>query len=191
MTTAEQSQTEREIEGTEQGQNESQGAAEGQEGEAWTPPSREDWDTLQTALKKARQDARSAKRDAQKPAEDAPDPDKAAAEATAAAEGKFKPLIVKARARSAFAEAGLVLPKDNPEGALSRALKLLDLDDIDVADDGQVDGLREQVEAIRRDFPELFVTTRKPARVDAADRPSGGGAPKSSAEQLASLLSGR
>lgn len=154
-----------------------------------TPVTAADWAAVQTALMKARRDARRAGKP--KADEDAPDVDKVAADATAAAESKFKPLVVKAHARSAFVEAGLALPKDNPEGALARVLKLLDLDDIDVTEDGTVDGLREQVEDIRRDFPELFATTRqRPARVDAADRGAPAPKQKSSAEILAAALSG-
>lgn len=161
-------------------------------GDDWTPPSQQEWERTQTALKKARRDARAAKRD--KPADstggDAPDVDKAVAEATTAAEGKWKPLVVRAAARTAFVEAGLVLPKKNPDGAMARVLKLLDVDDLEIGDDGQVDGLREQVEEIRADFPELFATARsRTGRVDGADKPGDrNGKPRSSAEAIAALL---
>lgn len=156
-----------------------------------SPVTRADWDALQEALRKARKDARTARR-SPTDAPSADDADAVRAEVEQAAVGKWKPLVVRSAARSAFVEAGLVLPKDGTDAAMARVVRLLDLDDLDVADDGQVDGLREQVEEIRRDFPELFATARpRPSKVDAADRPSAGVAPKSSADLLAAAINGR
>lgn len=166
----------------------------------WKPPTKADWDAVQAALTKARREARAAKR---KPAgtgsngdattAEKPDPEKAAAEATAAAENKWKPLLVRTAARTAFVEAGLVLPKSNADGAMARVVKLLDLDDLEITDDGQVDGLREQVEEIRADFPELFATGGKArtGRVDGADKGSqGNGRAKTASEIQAAALMG-
>ncbi len=161
-----------------------------------TPFTRKDLDALHDALRKARREAKRAK--SEQPTEtkpdDGPDAKQAAEQATKAAEGKWKPLMVKAAARSAFVEAGLTLPRDGADTAMGRVLKMLDMDDLEITDDGQVDGLREQVEDIRRDFPELFATAaRRPARVDGADKPGQqNAAPKTSAERIAAgLLGGR
>lgn len=150
-------------------------------------------DRMKAALKKANRDAeRNRRRATETPPVDVPDVDKVRAETEQATAGKYKPMVVKAHARTAFVEAGLVLPKDNHDTAMARVLKLLDLDDLDITDDGQVDGLREQVEDIRRDFPELFATTngRRVPRVDGADRGAAPAAPKSSAEKLAATVMG-
>lgn len=164
--------------------------------ESWTPPSRQDWDNVNLALKKARQDARQAKRAGTSAAsgdEGSPDAAKAVADATAAAEAKYKPLVVKAAARAAFVEAGLVLQTGKADTAMARAIRLLDLDDIDLTDDGAAEGLAEQVAEIKADFPELFAAkpVRSGARVDGADKGAGGnGKPKSSADRIAALING-
>lgn len=159
-----------------------------------TPYTQADIDGLHDALRKARRDARSAARgrgvDAP-PDVDAPDVDKVRADSDAAAATKWKPMVVRSAARTAFVEAGLTLPKDGADGAMARVVRLLDLNDIDVNDDGEVDGLREQVEDIRRDFPELFAPARRTAaRIDAAGKVTEGIAPKTSAERLAAQLLG-
>lgn len=162
----------------------------------WTPPTQQDWDNVQLALKKARQDARQAKRGAKEPvegSEGAPDLVKATADATAAAEARYKPIVVKSAARAAFAEAGLVIQADKPDAAMARAIRLLDLADIDVTEDGTVDGLAEQVAEIKAEFPELFApkAPRTARRVDGADKGNvTNGKPKTSAEVMAALING-
>jgi len=155
---------------------------------------RADLDALNAALTKARRDARAAKRGRPADKPDSADPtdvDKAVADATAAADGRWKPMVVRTAARAAFIEAGLVLPKNNADAAMRRVLKLLDVDDLDIGDDGQVEGLREQVDEIKADWPDLFASTRsRPGKVDGADRGSqGSGKPKTASEiQAAQLL---
>lgn len=206
------------TEGTTPGANgpENEGAADGPLLKAdGTPYTQADVDALQTALRKARKDARDAARGrgTAAPAESGPgasgalgaptdgagagvDVDKVRADTEADAAARWKPLLVKTAARTAFVEAGLALPQDGADAAMARVIRLLDLDDLDVTDDGQVDGLREQVEDIRRDFPELFAATRKagavpPPRVDAAGKSAPGSAPKTAAERLVAQLTGR
>lgn len=156
-----------------------------------SPVTAADWVALNEALRKARKDAREAKRaKPQEPTSEAPDVDKVKAEAIAEAAAQWKPRVVKQAARSAFLEAGLVLPKDNADAAMSRALKLLEMDDLDITDDGQVDGLREQVDEIKRDFPELFAAPRtRPGRIDSADKAGQtNGKPRSTADHIANLV---
>jgi hypothetical protein len=74
---------------------------------------------------------------------------------------------------------------------MARVFKLLDVDDLTIEDDGTVDGLAEQVEEIKGDFPELFaaVGRSRAGRVDGADRGTGNGKPKTASEiQAAALL---
>lgn len=87
-----------------------------------------------------------------------------------------KPRLVRAEARTALKEAGLI-------GTADRLLKLLDLKEIDVDydDDGEaeIDGLDEQITDLKKDYPELF-RKRGSSSIDAADRKNGG----SSRQQL-------
>jgi hypothetical protein len=147
------------------------------------PFTRKDHTALAEALKKARKEARDTAAELTKL--------KQLADADTRAMEKFKPLMVKAAARSAFTEAGLSLPADRADEVFARAVKLLDTDALTITDDGTVDGLAEQVEAIRADFPDLFATTRKAPRIAAADRKTEPAPPKSAAEKLAASLMGR
>lgn len=167
-----------------------EGGAEGQEDADWKAPSKQDWANLQLALKKARQDARAAKRavnEAPKVDPDAKKPEDIEREAAQKVESRYKPIVVRQAARAAFAEAGL----RNPETSLPRVLKLLELDEVDVSEDGDVEGLDEQIAEIKNEWPELFVQRRAP-RVDGADQGASGGRQKSSAEQItAAFMSGQ
>lgn len=159
----------------------------------WAPPSRQDWDNVNLALKKARRDARAARRGTVSGTAEqlggAPDVERVTREATSAVEARYKPMVVKAQARAAFAEAGL------KGDSVARVVRLLDLDDLDIDDEGSVTGLNEQIEEIKQDFPELFAatanstgTTRRTSRVDGANKPAGSTKPQSSAERIASML---
>lgn len=44
---------------------------------------------------------------------------------------------------------------------LAKAIKLLDLDDVELNDDGTLDGLDEQIDTLRDEWPELFAKPRK------------------------------
>lgn len=120
--------------------------------------------------------------------ETAPDLDavrKAAArEATAEAQAK----IVKAEARGALKALGV-----KPE-RVGKLVGLLDLTEVDVDDDGEVEGLDEAIDALKAEYPELFgATTRRRRSVTGDDDRdgSGGKAPKitdASKLQAAALL---
>jgi hypothetical protein len=167
-----------------------------------TPYTQADIDALNEALRKARQAERRLKRGGQRPAQaqdgaSEEDTEKIRAEVETAAAGKWKPVVVRQAARAAFADAGLILPKSGGDEALARVLRLLDMDDIDVTDEGAVEGLTEQVEEIRRDWPDLFAPPAsrngRPPRVNAGNRDDASGqAPRSAADRIAAqLLSGR
>lgn len=134
----------------------------------WTPPTREEAAAQQkahddeiAALKKAdadkaaalkRVNAESANRkrqlaEIQQQHED--DDTKAKREATEAALAKLKPVAIKATAMAAFMSAGA------DEDKARKLLRLLDLDKVDI-DGDVVNGLDEQVEEIKADWPELF-----------------------------------
>jgi hypothetical protein len=114
-------------------------------------------------------------------------------EAEEAALAKAKPGLVKAAAKDAFRTAGLLLPeKGDPSGALARAFRLLDMDALDVDDDGDVTGIDEAVKAVKREYPELFA--RKGARAVNAGAGSSsdgaGGTTRTSANKLAAIIQG-
>lgn len=54
----------------------------------------------------------------------------------------------------------------------TKITKLIDLDQIQLDDDGNVTGLDEQIESVKSEFPELFETKRSAPKVDAADKPA-------------------
>jgi hypothetical protein len=135
------------------------------------------------------------------------DAEKTAREAEEAAAKKYKPVAVKAAAKSALLTAKV-------KGDPARALRLLDLDELDINEDNDVEGLDDQIDILRAEYPELFMgdddddvdededdgddeprTRRrkvsKPANRRPAARPDGAGkkpvkkpAPKTSAEKL-------
>lgn len=114
-------------------------------------------------------------------------------EAEEAAMAKAKPGLVRAAAKDALRNAGLILPeKGSPDGNYQRAIRLFDMDDIEVDDDGEVTGLDEQIKAVKRDFPELFAK-RGGSRVNAGAGSSGSGPEKNqdnSASKLAAMIHG-
>lgn len=91
-------------------------------------------------------------------------PDDIKAEAKREAEAAYKPMIIKTAARAAFAEAGI-----RPE-RLDRAVKNLELDGLELASDGTVEGLDDQIQDLKDDTPEWFTAPRRrgAAGVDAA-----------------------
>jgi len=74
---------------------------------------------------------------------------KALREATEAVETRYQGVIARAAFKAELAKAGL----KKGEGKL---LKLLELEDVVVDEDGEVSGVAEQVRELRKDFPELF-----------------------------------
>jgi hypothetical protein len=112
-------------------------------------------------------------------------------EADEAALAKAKPGLVKAAARDAFRSAGLLIPeKGDSAPAITRAFRLLDMDSVDVDEDGDVSGIDEAVKAVKREYPELFA--RKGARAvnaGAGSNQDGAGKPsESSASRIAAMM---
>ena len=153
-----------------------------------SPFTQKDLDALQLALKNARKAERAAKRNGGQQRKDdkgkddakdsdTPDIETARAQGEAAAVSTWKPLLVNMDARSALAEAGLI-------GKPDRLLKLLDLDEIDVdPDSGEIDGLEDQIEDLRKDYASLF-RKRGSRRINGADRDSSVDRKKMSATEL-------
>jgi hypothetical protein len=192
----------------------------------WEPPTKEEWERTRSSLSKANKQAKNYRlklRDAQRTqsstsrsstsssddSKEGKKDDSRAREqererirldAETDAETKWKSKVVQNAARAALKEAGLL-------GDSKKLAKLVDIDEVDVDEDGEVDedSLAEQIEQIKEDYPELFNEDRdrerergyrrgRPAsvtRIDAGNR--GGGSPvrktpASTAEQIAGTV---
>ncbi|MFD8515146.1 phage scaffolding protein [Streptomyces antimycoticus] len=75
----------------------------------------------------------------------------------------YKDLYIKSQTEKALSEAGLTN---------SKAARLLDYSQITVMESGDIEGLTEQLEALREDLPELFAPAEKKVTggADAADK---------------------
>lgn len=93
-------------------------------------------------------------------------------------EDKYKRSAVAAAARAELKDAGFTGSKEQA----AKLSKLLDLDDLDVDDDGEVDGLEDAVADLKEQFPALFAGEKaadekpKTPKVDASRKPVVGGA---------------
>lgn len=124
---------------------------------------------------------------AEKRATSAPSDDdkvKAAEQAGQQADAKWKPRVIKQAARGALAEAGAMNPQ--------RLVGLLKIDDLEVDDDGEVDGLEDEIDRLKDEFPELF-RKKRAAPLETGDRSAGKGAgrPKSDSQRQADAILGR
>lgn len=175
----------------------------------YEPPSKTEWARTQAALKKANEDAKRHrlrnKELEDKARGDETEHEKALREAREEGEKRYRAPLVRTAARSALVEAGALAflqdekepdsqaARDKGESRLSRLLKLVDMDGLDVGDDGSASGLDGAIDDLRRDYPELFsAPARKPkVRPTGAPRPAAPEKPKSTAEQHAARLLGR
>jgi hypothetical protein len=153
--------------------------------DSWEPPTKAEWEAHQAKLKKANAEAKkhrlAAKQNGVKAETDV---EKAVEEARTEVESKYKPLVVRTAAKAALAEAGLI-------GKPDRLIKLLDMDELEIDDDGEIDGLEDQIRGLKADYPDLFQKRTRAGRVQGADRRSTGGAQKlSSAERIAQMALG-
>jgi hypothetical protein len=176
-------------------------AAQPDSEDEYVPPSQEEWERVRRTMAKRKQEKLDVQRQLNelrdKHREQETDAEKAIREAEEKAEARYKPIVVKKAARAALIQAGATAAvegdKEKSEARLARLLKLIDVNDLSVEEDGEVLGLDEQVDALRADYPELFdMATRKPkARPTGAPRQAAPEKPKSTAEQHAARLLGR
>lgn len=150
------------------GDNGSQGASGDNSG--WSPPSKDEWGKVQGQLKKARQDA-AGYRDRLKAAEEGSE--EATKEAVAQAVATETAALRDFALRTAIINA--------LEAAKARnatvAARLVDTSKLELdLESGEITGLGDQIEAIRKEAPELFTRSRMPsptakggARDDAED----------------------
>ncbi len=151
----------------------------------WKPPTKEEWEAQQAKLRKANAQAKKHRLAAKQVTSSAStDAEKAKEQAQQAAEARYKPIVVKTAARAALAEAGALKPE--------RLIKLLDMDELEIDDDGDVVGLEDEILALKKDYPEFFESKAKRAsRVQGTGKTRGSAKPeaKSSAELIAERFS--
>lgn len=151
--------------------------------EATKPPKgetpEEENSRLRAALQKANKDARrhrlAAREATSKKATDGDDLDAkiaaARAEATDLADTAWGKRLVKVEAKAALAQAGAINAQ--------RATGLLDLDDIELTDDGEVLGLEQAIKDLRKEMPALFGVAQR-----STDHKTTGAGPASSTKKL-------
>lgn len=133
--------------------------------------------------RQARKDAEKELKRIQRENEDASA--KALREATEQVEQRYHGIIAKSAFKVALAEAGLRKGQD-------KMLRLLELEDVEVDDDGDVTGVEEQVRNLKREFPELFARgSESRGKGDGGSKGTPPNKPKSSAERLAASVLGR
>jgi hypothetical protein len=124
--------------------------------------------------------------------DDKPDLDAIREEAKAEARAEALAIRKLDKAELALARAGVSPAK------LAKAVKLLDADYLDLNDDGTLDGIDDQLDDLKAEWPELFAGergTRKRRRVGGDDDRDGsqarGGAKTATERQAASVTRGR
>ncbi|KND38474.1 phage scaffolding protein [Streptomyces acidiscabies] len=166
----------------EQDQDDEEG--NGDNDDVYKPPSEYEWKKVQRALKRANKEAENLRKntDTVDGTEKEENEKKVRDDAVKESDSRWKPIVVKQAARAALAEAGLIKPPN-------RLLRMLDMDDIDVNEDGEIDGLDEQIRDFKKEFPEFFGRST-PKDVDGGDKGSRAGSDKSSAARIARSLTG-
>lgn len=203
------------------------GDGDGEPADDWTPPSRAEYEKLMADKKKADGEAASRRKylrahgidpkTGEKAKADESDQPNPAADQTQAATG-VSAADMKRAIDKASAEAELRGRRQSRalvtgvNGALAEAgwngqrlnslMKLIDLDDVEIEDDGSVVGLSEQIDSIKSEWPEFFKRARNSAtssngaggsgqngvagaKVDAADKKPPAPEPKGWAEKVA------
>jgi hypothetical protein len=172
---------------------------EEEEEEEYKPPTAEEWKATQDALKKANSEAkgfRTKLRNARKATAGESSSDQQ--EATDKVIAQWKPRLVRSEARAQLASAGA------KKSALTRLARMIDIDEVEVDDDGEVSGIDDLIEELKDDLPELFRDEddddepaprrkRRLGKTDAGAKGSGGNGAKtlsSSERQAKAILRG-
>jgi hypothetical protein len=134
---------------------------------AYKPPTESEWKAQQEKTKRANAQAAAHRREADELKRKSETDDEAKVRetreaVTAEVEKLWRPRYVNQAARTALTEAGVIGPVD-------KVLKLIDVEQVEIDDDGTIEGLDVQVRDIKRDYPALF-GKRSSARVDGSDR---------------------
>lgn len=95
------------------------------------------------------------------------------------------PTLIRTAAEGRLERAGLSLPEDGDarEAKLTRVIKLIDTDTVEVDDNGRLIGLDDAVDALKADYPELFKgKARAPRPGNTSGGKGTGGKPKTATE---------
>jgi len=153
-------------------ENENEGENE-QETNDWTPPTKETWEKTLRAKQIAKADAKKLRAEladlkanggSGNGTTDTKTIERAKLEVEQQLTSKFHGIIGRSAAKAALAEAGA-------KGNIDRLIKLIDFDDLDIDETGEVDGLDEQIAELKKDYDFLFPKTRGSRDRDAAGRP--------------------
>lgn len=138
----------------------------------WTAPSKEEWDRVIKAKDRYKTEAKTRREKLEELQKNVPNSDtandteqvvaRARLEGENGATARYRAIIGKQAAKAAFLEAGLT---GKPDGLL----KLIDFDDLEINEDGDVDGLDDQVTQIKGDYPELFRKSRVTSAIRGRD----------------------
>lgn len=143
----------------------------GEEEEEFTPPSKEELKQIRDALAKANAEAKKYRLEVknlkQQNKETPEEEDEKVSAAKKEVEEFYRPRLVRSAVKAALKDAGL---KGTPE----RLLKLVDVADFEIDENGEVDedDLGRTVESLKTDYPELFVSSRAP-RIDGGREATG------------------
>lgn len=169
--------------------------------EEYVPPSREEWERVRRTMAARKQEKLDVQRQLNelrdKYKEQETETEKAVREAEEKAEARYKPIAVRKAVRAALVEAGATAAtegdREKTEARIARLMKLIDVGDLSIDDDGEVLGVDEQIDGLRADYPELFEPAAKKAkaRPTGAPRPAAVEKPKSTAERHAARLLGK
>jgi hypothetical protein len=175
----------------------------------YKPPSKDEWARTQAALKKANDDAKRHrlrnKELEEKARGDETEHEKALREAREEGEKRYRTPLVRTAVRGALVEAGALAFLDEEKdpkseeaqkkasSRMTRLMKLVDLDSLEVDEDGSVSGLEAAVAELTRDLPDLFAAPVRKTKVrpTGAPRQPAPEKPKSTAELHAARLLGR
>lgn len=169
--------------------------------EEYVPPSREEWERVRRTMAARKQEKLDVQRQLNelrdKYKEQETETEKAVREAEEKAEARYKPIAVRKAVRAALVEAGATAAtegdKAKTEARIARLMKLIDVGDLSIDDDGEVLGVDEQIDGLRADYPELFepAVKKAKARPTGAPKPAAVEKPKSTAEIHANRILGR
>lgn len=93
-----------------------------------------------------------------------------------ATRAELMPAIIRSQGRSVLESLGMAFPRDakDAKAALTRTLKLANLDDLELNEDGEVEGLEHELREVKRLYPQLFRggRVRTPGNAGGGRRPA-------------------
>ena len=156
--------------------------------EDYQAPSEDEWRQVQVSLAKANRQAAAFRGELakiKKQHESDGDATKRVAEetATAAAEAKWKPMVVRNAASVALKDAGLI-------GKPDKLVRLIDAEKVEIDEDsGEVTGLQTQIDDLKKEYEALFRKNGSPGKVTGGEKPPVGTDEKqSTAQRLAARV---